>query len=214
MKKNSRYGQAIPFATASQLTKCDCTSTGPISIHSPLWTKKTNSCAMRTSSEKKKRTGVLCRVIVHPDHRRQGLGKAFCRDLLNWAKKSEALFENSSQHLWAQQSGPDLLRSLGVSYRQGRAEVPESRRAVEGFGNHGQKPALVQCLPHEQAKKSGGCSSSSSWRKAGSRYWSLIPAALFSQTRMMVGGVFPKENRRKERICSTQPCESSRKKPE
>ena len=37
---------------------------------------------------KEKRTGVLCRVIVHPDHRRQGLGKAFCGDLLNWAKKS------------------------------------------------------------------------------------------------------------------------------
>ncbi len=37
---------------------------------------------------KEKKTGVLCRVIVHPDHRRKGLGKAFCRDLLNWAKDS------------------------------------------------------------------------------------------------------------------------------
>ena len=37
---------------------------------------------------KEKRTCVLCRVIVHPDHRRQGLGKAFCKDLLNWAKDS------------------------------------------------------------------------------------------------------------------------------
>jgi RimJ/RimL family protein N-acetyltransferase len=35
---------------------------------------------------KEKHMGVLCRVIVHPDHRRQGLGKAFCCDLLNWAK--------------------------------------------------------------------------------------------------------------------------------
>jgi RimJ/RimL family protein N-acetyltransferase len=35
---------------------------------------------------KEKRTGILCRVIVHPDHRRQGLGKAFCKDLLSWAK--------------------------------------------------------------------------------------------------------------------------------
>ena len=35
---------------------------------------------------KEKRTGILCRVIVHPDHRRQGVGKAFCKDLLHWAK--------------------------------------------------------------------------------------------------------------------------------
>lgn len=71
---------------------------------------------------------------------RQGL----LRGLAQLGKGKRTLFENSSQHLWAQQSGPDLLRSLGVSYRQGRAKVPESRRAVEGFGNHGQKPALVQ----------------------------------------------------------------------
>jgi len=35
----------------------------------------------------KKSTGILCRVIVHPKRRRQGLGKAFCKDLLTWAKE-------------------------------------------------------------------------------------------------------------------------------
>ena len=47
------------------------------------------------------------------------------------------------------------------------------------------------------------CFSSTSRRKAESRYSSLIPADLFSEIKMMVGGVFPKENRRKERIFST-----------
>lgn len=35
----------------------------------------------------KESTGILCRVIVHPNRRRQGLGKAFCKDLLTWAKE-------------------------------------------------------------------------------------------------------------------------------
>lgn len=35
----------------------------------------------------KESIGILCRVIVHPERRREGLGKAFCKDLLTWAKK-------------------------------------------------------------------------------------------------------------------------------
>ena len=38
-------------------------------------------------ARREKKTGVLCRVIVHPEHRRRGVGKAFCRDLLLWAKQ-------------------------------------------------------------------------------------------------------------------------------
>ena len=35
----------------------------------------------------KESTGILCRVIVHPNRRRQGFGKVFCKDLLTWAKE-------------------------------------------------------------------------------------------------------------------------------
>ena len=35
----------------------------------------------------KERTGILCRVIVRPNRRGKGLGKAFCEDLLTWAKE-------------------------------------------------------------------------------------------------------------------------------
>ena len=48
--------------------------------------KKKNLLCYADIVKKEKKTGVLCRVIVHPDHRRQGLGKTFCKDLLNWAK--------------------------------------------------------------------------------------------------------------------------------
>ena len=48
--------------------------------------KKKNLLCYADIARKERKTGVLCRVIVHPDHRRKGLGKAFCRDLLHWAK--------------------------------------------------------------------------------------------------------------------------------
>ena len=35
----------------------------------------------------KERTAILCRVIVRPNRRGKGLGKAFCEDLLTWAKE-------------------------------------------------------------------------------------------------------------------------------
>jgi len=33
------------------------------------------------------RAGILCRVIVDPNYRNKGLGKAFCKDLMNWARE-------------------------------------------------------------------------------------------------------------------------------
>ena len=143
MKKTSRYGQAIPCDGFSahkmrlHLNRTDLDSFASLD-------KKSKLLCYADIVRKEKRTGVLCRVIVHPDHRRQGLGKAFCEDLLNWAKESGRYSRIHLNTFGHNKAALTCHESLGVSYRQGRAKVPESRRAFEGFGNHGQKPALVQ----------------------------------------------------------------------
>jgi len=48
--------------------------------------KRKNLLCYADIARKERQTGILCRVIVRPAHRRLGLGKAFCKDLLHWAK--------------------------------------------------------------------------------------------------------------------------------
>lgn len=64
---------------------------------------------------KDSRTAVLCRVIVHPNHRRKGLGKEFCKDLLQWAKNNGNYLEVHLNTLGRNKPALACYESLGFT---------------------------------------------------------------------------------------------------
>ena len=55
-------------------------------LHSFAWLDdKENLLCYADLVREKKGVGILCRVIVHPERRGRGVGKAFCGELLSWA---------------------------------------------------------------------------------------------------------------------------------
>ena len=62
-------------------------------------------------------TATLCRIIVNPESRRVGLGKKFCKELIEWTQKNPRIRKISLNTLLQNSPAIHCYRSLGFKIR-------------------------------------------------------------------------------------------------